>query len=120
MEYPNKVEQKGEAISEAKDRKYVPTQKHDPKAGFGSPNPIKTQEEGQRLLDTGIEDGKQVYNITEKGAVVKFQPDNTPEHGYHAYQVSSARDIPPNVLREMRDVGLITEAEYNRLRKGKK
>ena len=32
--------------------KYVPTKKHDV-GGFGSPNPVKIQKEGQKLLDTG-------------------------------------------------------------------
>lgn len=51
--------------------KYVPTKKHDV-GGFGSPNPVKTQKEGQKLLDTGYKDGKQIYNITDNGDIVKF------------------------------------------------
>ena len=42
---------------------YMPSPKHD--EGWGSNNPIKTQEEGQRLLDSGYRDGKQIYNVTD-------------------------------------------------------
>lgn len=99
---------------------YIPTDKHDPKHGYGSPNPIKSKEEGQHLLDTGYKDGKQIYNITSDGDIVKFQPDNSPENGYHAYKVSTPRDIPTSVLKQMLKDGKITKAEYTKFRKGKK
>lgn len=99
---------------------YDPSPKHEPGHNWGSENPIKTKAEGQKLLDTGYKSGKQVYNITDKGIVVKFQPDNSPNNGYHAYKVSSPRDIPPKVLKQMLDDGKISKSEYNRLRKGKK
>ena len=98
---------------------YVPSPKHDD-GGWGSNNPITTQEEGQRLLDTGYHDGKQVYNITSDGVIVKFQPDNTPKNGYHSYEVSKPRDIPAGILKQMLDDGKISRAEYNKIRKGKK
>lgn len=93
--------------------------KHD-QGGWGSKNPIKTQEEGQRLLDSGYHDGKQVYNITDDGIVVKFQPDNTPNNGYHSYEVSKPRDIPAGILKQMLADGRISRTEYNKFRKGKK
>ena len=98
---------------------YVPSPKHD-KGGWGSNNPIKTQEEGQQLLDSGYSDGKQIYNITKDGKFVKFQPDNTPNNGYHSYEVSKPRDIPGSVLKQMLTDGKISKAEYNKIRKGKK
>ncbi len=98
---------------------YAPSPKHDPKHPIGNPNPIKSQEEGQRLLDTGYHEGKQIYNITDDGKLVKFQPDGTPENGYHSYEVDGSPDVPASVLRRMRDDGKITEAEYKRFSKGK-
>ena len=97
--------------------KYIPSPKHD-KGGWGSPNPIKNVEEGQRLLDTGYKDSKQVYNVTSDGKIVKFQPDNSPENGYHSYEVSSPRDIPNNVRKEMENDGKLSKADSNKLRKG--
>lgn len=98
---------------------YAPSPKHDPKHPIGNPNPIKTREEGQRLLDTGYRDGKQIYNITDDGVLVKFQPDGTPENGYHSYKVDGYPDVPASVLRKMRDDNKITDAEYKKYSKGK-
>lgn len=98
---------------------YKPSPKHDD-GGWGSNNPIKTQEEGQRLLDTGYPDGKQVYNLTDSGIIVKFQPDNTPTNEYHSYEVSKPRDIPTSILKQMLEDGKISRAKYNKIRKGKK
>ncbi len=100
--------------------KYDPSPKHEPGHNWGSENPIKTKAEGQKLLDTGYKSGKQVFNITDKGVIVKFQPDNSPNNGYHAYKVSSPRDIPPKVLKQMLDDGKISKVEYNKIIKGKK
>lgn len=97
---------------------YKPSPKHDPKSGWGSKNPIKTNLEGQHLLETGVKHGKQIYNITSEGKLVKFQPDNTPENGYHAYEVTKPRDIPAAVLKEMLSQGKITRPQYTKLRKG--
>ena len=99
---------------------YSKSPKHDEKHGWGSSDPIKTQAEGQELLDSAIRDGKQAYNITSDGTLVKFQPANTPENEYHAYEVSKPRDVPSSVLKQMLNSGKISRAEYNRLRKGKK
>jgi hypothetical protein len=86
----------------------------------GSIDPIKTYSEGQKLLDNGYKEGNQIYNITENGDIVKFQPDKSPNNGYHAYKVTSTRDIPSSVLRRMRDDGKISKGAYNKLRRGKK
>lgn len=98
---------------------YEPSPKHEPGHNWGSENPIKTQAEGQKLLDSGYKSGKQIYNVTDKGVIVKFQPDNGPNNGYHAYKVSSPRDIPSTVLKQMLEDGKITKTEFNKLRKGK-
>ena len=62
---------------------------------------------------------KQVYNVTSDGKIVKFQPDNSPENGYHSYEVSGPRDIPTNVRKEMENDGKFCRAESNKLKKGK-
>lgn len=98
---------------------YRPFEKHDTTHNWGSPNHIKTQVEGQRLLDTGYHSGKQIYNITADRKIVKFQPDNTADNGYHAYEVTSPRDIPSSVLKKMRDDKVISNSEYTKFRKGK-
>lgn len=119
LSYPAQAEaNENEGIS-GRPPVYNPSPKHD-KGGWGSSNPIKTQEEGQRLLDSGYRDGKQVYNVTDNGTIVKFQPDNTPNNGYHSYEVSKPRDIPSNILKQMLSDGKISRAEYTKIRKGKK
>lgn len=100
--------------------KYVPGPKHEPGHNWGSIDPVKSQTEGQILLDTGYKNGKQIYNITDDGIIIKFQPDGTPQNGYHSYKVSTPRDIPPSVLKEMLNDGKISHTEYNKLRKGKR
>ena len=102
-----------------KPKVYEPSPKHD-KGGWGSPNPIKSPEEGQKLLDTGYSNGKQVYNVTAEGKIVKFQPANTPNNAYHSYEVDKPRDIPSAVLKQMEKDGLINKSDSRRLRKGKK
>ena len=49
---------------------YAPSPKHAEKGGWGSPNPISSNEEGQHLLDSGYPDGKQVYNVTKDDAQI--------------------------------------------------
>ncbi|MCQ2405762.1 MAG: hypothetical protein MJ067_00910 [Oscillospiraceae bacterium] len=117
--YPAKVELNENGGSNESTPVYVPSPKHE-KGGWGSNNPIKTQEEGQRLLASGYKDGKQVYNVTDDGTIVKFQPDNMPNNGYHSYEVSKPRDIPASILKQMLSDGKITKVEYNKIRKGKK
>ena len=118
--YPNEQSSVEKDNTHTLPPKYKPSPKHVPEHGWGTDNPIKTVSEGQHLLDTGIHDGKQIYNITKEGKIVKFQPDNTPENGYHSYEVSKPRDIPTSVLKQMLEKGLISRTEYNRLRKGKR
>ena len=96
---------------------YAPTPKHEP-GGWGTLNPIPNKEVGQKLLETGYKNGKQIYNIMENGTIVKFQPDNS--DGYHAYEVSKPRDIPGDILKKFLLDGKITKAEYNKLIKGKR
>lgn len=100
------------------DGKYVPNPKHE-KNGWGSKNPIYDKDEGQSIINNGVEKGKQIYGITERGDMVKYQPDNTPEKGYHPYSIYKNRDIPTDVLKEWLKQGKITYAEYNKIRKGK-
>ena len=91
---------------------YAPSPKHEPNHNWGSVNPVKTQAEGQRLLDNGYSNGKQVFNITDDGIIVKFQPDGTPNNGYHSYAIASPNEIPTNILRQMLDDGKITRHRY--------
>lgn len=109
-----------ELILEGRQPTYVPSPKHEPGHGWGSDNPIGTISEGQHLLDTGYVSGRQVYNVTSEGKVVKFQPDNSPLNGYHAYEVTGPRDIPTSVLRQMLEDGKISRSTYSRLRRGKR
>lgn len=117
--YPAQAEVNENGVNSERPPVYDPSPKHD-QGGWGSNNPIKTQEEGQRLLDSGYHDGKQVYNVMDNGIIVKFQPDNTPNNGYHSYEVSKPRDIPASILKQMLSDGKISKAEYNKIRKGKK
>jgi len=95
---------------------YKPSPKHQP-GGSGTPNPIKTKEEGQHLLDTGYHDGKQIYNITSSGKIVVFQPDNTPDNGYHSYEVNPSSKTPPKVLKQMVQDGKLSKSECQKIRK---
>lgn len=99
---------------------YVPSPKHEPGHNWGTENPIKTIAEGQALLESGYKSGKQVYNVTREGRLVKFQPDNSRNHGYHSYEVFSPPDIPPMILRKMLQDGKITKVEYKKFLRGKK
>ncbi len=60
---------------------------------------------------------KQLYNVYED-KLVKFQPDNAGT--WHAYEVRNpAAKVPADVLRNMKDDGLITRVQYNKWIKGK-
>ena len=117
--YPSQVDANENVGNADKPPVYAPSPKHD-KGGWGSNNPIKTHEEGQRLLESGYPDEKQIYNVTDSGVIVKFQPDNTPTNGYHSYEVFKSRDIPASILKMLLNDGKISRAEYNKFRKGKK
>lgn len=99
---------------------YVPSPKHEAGHNWGSENPIKSQKEGQHLLDTGYRDGKQVYNITNTGKMVKFQPDGSPNNGYHSYEVFGPPDIPPLILKRMAEEKRISKSDYRKYLRGKK
>lgn len=117
--YPSKVSD-NQANDSTPAPSYLPSPKHEPGSGWGTANPIKSQAEGQKLLDTGIHDGRQIYNITDSGKIVKFQPSSTPNNEYHAYEVTKPRDIPSAVLKQLLNQGRISKADYNKFRKGKK
>lgn len=99
---------------------YEPSPKHEPGHNWGSENPITDPLEGQHLLDTGYHDGKQIYNITSTGQLVKFQPDGTPQNGFHAYGVAGPPDVPPRILKQMLSDGRISKSQYKKFLKGKK
>ena len=96
---------------------YEPSPKHDPVRHWdgASINPIRSHKEGQHLLETGFKLGKQVYNITEHGEIVKFQPTNTPKNEYHSYGAEEKQSLPTPVLRWLRDRGAISRGEYTKL-----
>ena len=98
--------------------RYNPSPKHDPRSGRGSENPIKSNGEGQHLLDTGYRDGRQIYNVTSDGKLVKFQPDGSPDNGYHSYEVLGTPDVPPAILRQMVRDGRISRSDYKKFLKG--
>jgi hypothetical protein len=100
-------------------RTYEPSPKHDPKSGWGSPNPIPNKSIGQKLLDAAYSStkNKQLYSIYE-GRLIKFQPEG--QTGWHAYEVKNpSKEVPADVLRQMLKDGKITKVEYNKFLKNK-
>ena len=93
---------------------YAPTPKH-AKGGFGSPNPIPNMSLGQKLLENAysVPNKKQKFNIYE-GKMIKFQPDNA--GGWHSYEIREKfiKDVPTEVLRKMRNDGLISKTLYKK------
>lgn len=118
--YLNQNAENAEKVSAEKPLLYVPSPKHEPGHNWGTENPIKTIAEGQALLENGYKNGKQIYNITKEGKLVKFQPDNSKDNGYHSYEVFSPPDVPPAVLRKMLQDGKISKVEYRKRLRGKK
>lgn len=97
--------------------KYVPSPKHNPISGWGTPDPIPDVKIGQKLLESAYTSSKnkQLYNYFE-GTLVKFQPDTN--NTWHAYKVMNpAKEVPIDVLRKMLDDGIITKPEYKALLK---
>lgn len=95
------------------ERVYRPSPKHDPKHGWGSPNPIPDEKTGQKLLDSAYSSSKnkQLYNIYNN-KLIKFQPD-TVNGGWHAYEVvNPVKEVPVDVLRRMLRDGIITKPQY--------
>ena len=109
----------GRGADETPKRTYEPSPKHDPKSGWGSPNPIPDAKTGQKLLDTAYSSSKnkQLYNIYD-GKLIKFQPDR--ETGWHPNEVMNpAKEVPADVLRQLLKDEKLTKAEYKRLLKNK-
>ena len=102
------------------DEKYEPSPKHDPKTGYpgASKSNIPDIKTGQELLEDsyGSSKVKQRY-VQYRGKLVEFQPGN--DGTWHDYTVDG-NEVPTDVLRQMRDDGIITNSEYNKLKKGKK
>ena len=102
------------------DGKYKPSPKHDPKTGYpgASKSNIPDIETGQELLEDsyGSSKVKQRY-VLYRGRLVEFQPGN--DGTWHDYTVEG-NEVPIDVLRQMRDDGIITNSEYQKLKKGKK
>ena len=96
-------------------RIYAPTDKHK-SGGWGTTMDLDDPTAAQALRD-GIQgpNGKQVYSIHD-GKPYEFQPDNT--GGYHGYPVPG-NQVPPAVLKQFRDNGVISKSDYKRLLKGK-
>ena len=96
-------------------RRYNPTAKHKP-GGWGTLMDLDDATAAE-VLNSGIvgPNGRQVYGF-HSGRVYEFQPDNL--GGYHGYPIPG-REAPPSVLTEMRDNGIITNAEYRRLIRGR-
>ncbi|WP_335967609.1 hypothetical protein LC565_09600 [Fusobacterium animalis] len=102
------------------DEKYEPSPKHNPKTGYpgASKSNIPDIKTGQELLENsyGSSKVKQRY-VWYRGKLVEFQPGN--DGTWHDYTVDG-NEVPTDVLRQMRDDGIITNSEYNKLKKGKK
>ncbi|EFG94579.1 hypothetical protein HMPREF0397_1837 [Fusobacterium nucleatum subsp. nucleatum ATCC 23726] len=104
------------------DGEYKPSPKHDPVSGHNgaSKSNIPDLKTGQELLEKsyGSSKTKQRY-VWYRGKLVKFQPGN--DGTWHDYPVINAgEEVPIDVLRQMRDDGIITNSEYKNLIKGKK
>jgi len=93
---------------------YVPSPKHDPRGGWGTPMDLNDKT-AQEVLNASVQGGKQKYGFHE-GKLYEFQPDNA--GGWHGYPIPGT-EAPSSVLKELRESGVISNAEYNRLRRGK-
>ena len=91
-----------------------PGGKHGP-GGWGTPMDLDP-ETAQKVLSEGIalDNGKQIYGVYDD-RLYEFQPDNAGT--YHGYPVPGDQ-VPNAVLREMKRLGEITQAQYNRAVKG--
>ena len=102
------------------DGKYKPSPKHVQKTGYSgaSKSNIPDIETGQELLEDsyGSLKVKQRY-VWYRGRLVEFQPGN--DGTWHDYTVDGS-EVPIDVLRKMRDDGIIINSEYQKLKKGKK
>jgi RHS repeat-associated protein len=96
-------------------RIYSLTDKHEP-GGWGTPMDLKPKV-AEQVLNDGITgpNGKQVYGYND-GKLYEFQPDNV--GGFHGYPVPG-NEVPSKVLKELKNNGTITNAEYKKFIKGK-
>ena len=92
-------------------RPYVPSPKH-AEGGWGTPMDLDDAT-AQAVLNGGISNGKQVYAYHD-GKLYEFQPDNV--GGYHGYPVPGT-EVPPAILKDMEDSGLLSAADRNKFRK---
>jgi hypothetical protein len=83
-------------------RNYVPSPKHAP-GGWGTLMDLDNNT-AQNVLDNGILDGKQVYNLYG-GKYYTFQSDNV--GGYHGYPVSR-NEVPARIIRLIETVNNIS------------
>ena len=68
----------------------------------------------QDVLDNSIQAGKQRYGLHD-GKIYEFQPDNV--GGYHGYPIRGDK-TPNSILKQLRNDGRISKAEYKKLVKG--
>ncbi len=81
-------------------RQYVPSPKHNPLGGWGSPMDLD-DETAQRVLDRGVRYRRQIYGYHD-GKFYVFQNDNA--GGYHGYLI----DRPPTyALRKLKNSGIL-------------
>ncbi len=95
---------------------YAPTDKHK-KGGWGTEMDLDDAT-AQEVLNNSIQSGKQRYGYKD-GKPYEFQPDN--QAGWHGYPLegTESSDIPVSVLREMRDRGDFSQAEYKKILQGR-
>lgn len=67
------------------------------------------------VLNNSIQGGRQRYGYKD-GKLYEFQPDNA--GGWHGYPIKG-NEAPPSVLKEMKETGIISKPEYNRMIRGK-
>jgi len=111
-----------EGTSESSERQYVPNDgKHkETSNGYISADPFwNDQTAGQESLSSAYSSSttKQLYDVYED-KLVKFQPENAGD--WHAYEViNPAVEVPTDVLRAMKNDGLITNSQYHKWIKNK-
>jgi RHS repeat-associated protein len=91
---------------------YSPTPKHEP-GGWGTIMDLDP-ETAASVLQTSIPGGKARYSYHE-GKLYEFQPDN--RGGFHGYPVHG-NEVPPSVLKAMKNAGTLSNALYRRFVKG--
>jgi RHS repeat-associated protein len=108
-----------EADNEGTGRVYDADNRKHGEGGWGTEMDLDP-ETAQEVLDGAIADpnnpnSNKLYGYHD-GKIYVFVPDNAGK--YHGYPVEG-NEVPNSVLRDMRKRGVITNREYERLRKGK-